>query len=58
MGTVKPILTKRGFNVETDLMNRDFELMEVELTNIKIEHNTTSTIKHIPEIERQILIIK
>ena len=58
MGTINPIYIKRGFNIKTALMEREFEPMRVGLTKIKIDLNTTSTSQHVTETERHILAMK
>ena len=49
MVTVNSIYIKRSFNIKTALMDRSFEPMRVELTNMKLEININSTSEHVPE---------
>ena len=58
MGTGKYIYTKRGFDINTARMDREFEPQKAELTNMKIDINNTSTSNTVPDIERHIRVIK
>ena len=58
MVTVKSVYIKICFDINTALMDREFEPMRVELKNMKTDINLTSTNKHIPDIELQIYNIK
>jgi hypothetical protein len=48
----------RGFNVIEMLMDPEFDPMEKELRKRGVCLNPTSAKKHVPEIERQIRVIK
>jgi hypothetical protein len=50
------IYTQRGFNIQTALMDREFEYLRDNLRGITL--NTTAASEHVPEIERQIQVIK
>ena len=55
---VKALYTKRGFNVTTELMDREFVLMRTALLNMGVSLNTASASEYVPEIERQQRVIK
>jgi hypothetical protein len=46
----------RGFNVETALMDREFECLRPALTGLNL--NTTAASEHVPDVERQIRVLK
>jgi hypothetical protein len=46
----------RGFKVETDLMDREFECLRDDIPELNL--NTTAASEHVPNIERQIRVIK
>jgi hypothetical protein len=50
------IYTQRGFTIQTALMDREFECLRDDLRGITL--NTTAESEHVPEIERQIRVIK
>jgi hypothetical protein len=50
------IYTQRGFTIQTVLMDREFECLCDNLRGITL--NTTVASEHVPEIERQIRVIK
>jgi hypothetical protein len=47
---------KRGFKVETALMDREFECLRVGIQEVNL--NTTTESKHVPKIRHQIRVIK
>ena len=55
---VKALYTKRGLNVTTALMVGDFVPMRTFLLNTGVLLNTASALEHVPEIERQKMVIK
>ena len=55
---VKAPYTKRGFNVTTSLMDRDFVPMRTALLNMGVLMNTASTSEHVPGIKRQHRVVK
>jgi hypothetical protein len=48
----------RGFNPSTALMDREFECLRLELLSHGVNLNTTAASEHVPDIERQIRLIK
>ena len=48
--------TRRGFVIDLALMDMDFEKVQDKLEIIEV--NTTEAREHVPEIERQIILIK
>jgi hypothetical protein len=48
----------RGFAPSTALMDREFECLRLELLTHVVNLNTTAASKHVPDIERQIRLIK
>jgi hypothetical protein len=50
------IYTQGGFTIQTALMDREFECLRDNLRGITL--NTTAASEHVPEIERQICVIK
>jgi hypothetical protein len=48
----------RGFNPSTALMDREFECLPLDLLSHGFNLNTTVASEHVPEIERQIRLIK
>jgi hypothetical protein len=50
------IYTQRGFTIQNALMDREFECLRDNLRGITL--NTTAASEHVPEIERQIRVIK
>jgi hypothetical protein len=46
----------RGFKVETALMDREFECLRDDIPELNL--NTTAASEHVPDIERQIRVIK
>jgi hypothetical protein len=50
------INNKRGFNIQTALMDREFECLRDDIRGVIL--NTTATSEIVPEIERQIQVVK
>jgi hypothetical protein len=50
------IYNQRGFNIQTALMDREFECLRDDIRGVVL--NTTATSEHVPEIERQIRVVK
>jgi hypothetical protein len=50
------IYNKRGFNIQTALMDREFECLREDIRGVIL--NTTATSKHVPEIERKMRVVK
>jgi hypothetical protein len=50
------IYTQRGITIQTALMDREFECLRDDLRGVTL--NTTAASEHVPEIERQIRVIK
>jgi hypothetical protein len=50
------IYNKRGFNIQTALMDREFECLRDDIRGVIL--NTTATSEHVPEIERKIRVVK
>jgi hypothetical protein len=48
----------RGFNPSTALMDREFECLRLELLSHGLNLNITAASEHVPDIERQIWLIK
>jgi hypothetical protein len=48
----------RGFTPSTALMDRDFECLRLAHLNHGVNLNTTAASEHVPDIERQIRLIK
>jgi hypothetical protein len=50
------IYTQRGFTLRTALMDREFECLRDDIRGVTL--NTTAASEHVPNIERQICVIK
>jgi hypothetical protein len=50
------IYNQRGFNIQTALMDRELECLRDDIRGVIL--NTTATSEHVPEIERQIRVVK
>jgi hypothetical protein len=50
------IYNQRGFNIQTALMDREFECLRDDIRGVIL--NTTATTEHVTEIERQIWVVK
>jgi hypothetical protein len=48
----------RGFNPSTAFMDREFECLRLDLMSHRVNLNTTAASEHVPDIERQIRLIK
>jgi hypothetical protein len=48
----------RGFNPNTALMDREFECMRDELLTHGMNLNTMTASEHVPDVERQIIVLK
>ena len=55
---VKALYTKRGLNMTTSLMDREFVPMRTARLNTGVSLNISSASEHVPEIERQNRVIK
>ena len=55
---VQDIYTKRGFKVDTLLMDGQFEPLRAPLSGIGVSLNTVARDEHVPEVERWIRFIK
>ena len=51
------LYSKRGFNVDIFLMDREFECLREIMTGT-LDLNTTAAAKHVTEIEQQIQLLK
>jgi hypothetical protein len=49
------IYNKRGFNIQTALMDIEFECLRDDIRGVIL--NTTATSEHVPEIGRQIRVV-
>ena len=58
LDAVENIYKQRGYNISTMYMDSDFEPLNNKLKDRSINLNTTAQEKHVPEIERQIRVIK
>jgi hypothetical protein len=47
---------QRGFTIETALMDREFECLRGDLPELNL--NTTAASEHVPDVERQIRVLK
>jgi hypothetical protein len=47
---------KRGFTVDTALMDREFEFLRADWPELNL--STTAASKHVPDVERQIRVLK
>jgi hypothetical protein len=47
---------KRGFTVDTALMDREFECLRADFPELNL--NTTAASEHVPDVERQIRVLK
>jgi hypothetical protein len=47
---------KRGFTVDTALMDREFECLRADLHELNLK--TTAASEHVPDVERQIRVLK
>jgi hypothetical protein len=50
------IYNNRGFNVETTLMDQEFECLKSDIPEVNL--NTTAASEHVPDIERHIRLLK
>ena len=55
---VRSIYSTRGFAVKTAVMDGEFEKIKPDLREIGINLNTTAANEHVPQIERQIRVMK
>jgi Reverse transcriptase (RNA-dependent DNA polymerase)/Zinc knuckle len=55
---IKQIYAKRGFNLQTIVMDGEFECLRAQLAAMSITLNVTSRDEHVPEAERRIRVIK
>ena len=55
---VKALYTSRGFQVKTLLMDGEFVPLRQPVADLSIALNVTSANEHVPQIERQIRVIK
>ena len=55
---VNNLYNNRGFKIKTMLMDPEFETLKNNLMKRGIKLNTTAAKEHVPEIERQIRVIK
>jgi hypothetical protein len=55
---VLAIYTKRGFHVESAMMDGKFAPIKADLLALGVYLNITSANEHVPEIERHIRVIK
>jgi uncharacterized protein (DUF1786 family) len=49
---VKALYVERGFRIQTICMDGQFECLRADLADMQINLNTSSTDKHVPEIEK------
>ena len=55
---IQKVYKMRDFNIKCAMMDPEFQTLDTELRGIGILLNTTSAKEHVPEIERQIRVIK
>jgi len=58
LANIRSIYENRGFRVGTLLMDREFIPFEDELRKMGMKPNASSTSEHVPEVERQIRVVK
>ena len=58
IGNIKSIYTKKAFDINTDQMDSEFEPIQAEFTNMKIDLNTNSLSKHVTDIEHYFCVNK
>ena len=55
---VKALHDSRGFKIETILMDGEFAPLRNDLASLRIKLNVTAANEHVPQIERQIRVVK
>ena len=55
---IQHVYMKRGFRINTFLMDGQFDVIRGDLSELNITLNTVARGEHVPEVERQIRTIK